>query len=222
MKKLFSMLWVWRYRLGTMAAAGVLALWFCDWSVGRSGKNLLFQEVERVPARPVALVLGTGKYAASGGFNLFYTPRIEAAAALYHAGKVRALLVSGDNGRSDYDEPTQMKADLVALGVPQEHITCDYAGFSTLDSVLRAGKVFQEQEYVVISQEFHVQRALYLAQSQGHDAVGLAVRSPQGYWGTKIRLREVLARVKAMVDVHVLHSSPTYLGQLEVVAKRPV
>ncbi len=176
---------------------GALMMVLCDWSVGHSGEGQIFTEPGQVPERPIALVLGTGKYAASGRVNMFYTPRIQAAAELYHAGKVRALLVSGDNSRPDYDEPTQMKEDLMGLGVTEQHISCDYAGFSTLDSIVRAGKVFQESSYVVISQEFHVKRALFLAKHQGHHAVGLAV-----------------------ADVHFFHTNPTYLGPLEVVAKR--
>jgi SanA protein len=219
-KNWISRLWSWRNRLCAVAFVGGLAILLCDWSVGHSGQGRIYAGTQQVPERPIALVLGTGKYAASGQENLFYKPRIRAAAELYHAGKVRALLVSGDNSRPDYDEPTQMKEDLIALGVPGEHISCDYAGFSTLDSVVRAGKVFQETSYVVISQEFHVRRALFLAKNQGHDAVGLAVAMPQGYWGRKVRLREVLARVKAVADVHIFRTAPTYLGSLEVVAKR--
>jgi len=199
---------------------GLFAIWFCDWTVGRAGKNQMFTQIAELPERPIALVLGTAKFTSEGRENWFYIPRMQAAAELYHAGKVRAVLVSGDNSRPEYDEPTQMKQDLIALGVPAEHISCDYAGFSTLDSILRAGEVFQESRYVVISQEFHVRRALFLANHQGHDAVGLAVASPQGYWGRKMRLREILARVKAMADVHLWHTNPTYLGSLEVVAKR--
>jgi len=213
-------LWSWRYRFCAVAVLGALAILLCDWAVGHSGPGQVFTQAEQVSERPIALVLGTGKYAASGRENLFYTPRIRAAAELYHAGKVRALLVSGDNSRPGYDEPTQMKEDLVALGVPEQHISCDYAGFSTLDSVVRAGKVFQESSYVVISQEFHVKRALFLAKHHGHNAVGFAVAMPQGYWGRKVRLREVLARVKAVADVHIFHTAPTYLGPLEVVLKR--
>ncbi|MCP4093596.1 MAG: hypothetical protein GY747_09110 [Planctomycetes bacterium] len=126
---------------------------------------------------------------------------IAAAAKLFHAGKVRGIAVSGDNGTKEYNEPEQMKADLVAQGVPSGFITCDYAGFSTLDSILRIEQVFQERAYIVVSQEFHVRRALFLAAKPGHDAVGFAVPGPTGYWGTKVRVREVLARTKAFLDV---------------------
>jgi SanA protein len=153
---------------------------------------------------------------------LFYLSRIEAAAQLYKAGKVQALVVSGDNGRVEYDEPTQMKNDLIAMGVPAEFITCDYAGFSTLDSVHRAERVFQESEYIVVSQAFHVRRALFIAADRGHNAVGYAVSTPGGFWGAKVRLREVLARVKAVLQVHALGSDPKYLGQLENVPKRTI
>jgi len=214
---------VWnKYRLAflALAAAGPSALALCDWTVGRAADGRVFQTVEAVPNYDVALILGTSKYVHGGRTNLFYTPRIEAAAALYRQGKVRGLLVSGDNSRASYDEPTQMKEDLIALGVPAAHITCDFAGFSTLDSVIRAGKVFQQTSFLVVSQAFHVERAIFLAQAQGYQVDGLAVRSPSGYWSTKVRLREVLARAKAMMDTKVFRTRPHFLGPVEAVGLR--
>ena len=95
--------------------------------------------------------------------NRYFTRRIDTAAALYHAGKVKWLLVSGDNGRKNYDEASGMQQALIAKGVPAKVIFCDYAGFSTLDSVVRAKKVFGENHITIISQEFHNQRAIWLA-----------------------------------------------------------
>ncbi|MCP5020962.1 MAG: hypothetical protein GY930_04215, partial [bacterium] len=95
---------------------------------------------DSVPKSPVGLVLGTSP-TFHGRPNLFYTARIEAAAELYLAGRVRGLIVSGDNSRTEYNEPDSMRADLIAAGVPAGFITCDYAGFRTLDSVIRAREV---------------------------------------------------------------------------------
>lgn len=206
--------WFWRKRLRLAAAALVLALCmgFADCLVGLGGGSNVYTNVADTPNRPIALVLGTSRTVEGGRMNLFYTPRIDAAAELYHAGKVRAIVVSGDNGSTDYNEPELMKKDLIARGVAARHITCDYAGFSTLDSILRIEAVFQENAYIVVSQEFHVRRALFLAAKPGHDAVGLAVPGPEGYWGIKVRLREVLARSKAFLDVYLFDSEPTFLG----------
>ncbi len=215
-------IWKIRVRLILLLIAAVGTLAVCDWHVASASEGLVYFDDTEIPAREIALVLGTAKYAQNGRTNQFYLPRIEAAANLFKAGKVRGIVVSGDNGRSGYDEPTQMKTDLIARGVPSEFITCDYAGFRTFDSVHRIERVFQESNYIVVSQEFHVRRALYIARDRGHNAIGMAVRTPGGYWGIKIRLREVLARAKAILDLHALKSDPKYLGDLEHVNKQPI
>lgn len=199
-------------------AAGVFALW-ADWHVEQIAAGRVYDDLDAVPQREIAVVLGTSKYS-RGRLNSFYVGRIRAAAELYHAGKVDGILVSGDNGTVGYNEPEEMKADLVALGVPVEHITADYAGFRTLDSIYRAGAVFGLESYTVVSQPFHIERALYLADQRGHDAIGYAARGPQGYWGQRIRAREVLARAKAVLDVELLHVGPRYLGEPVYVKRR--
>ena len=199
-------------------AAGLFALW-ADRHVEQSAAGRVYSDLDALPYRPVALVLGTSKYS-RGRLNSFYVGRMRAAAELYHAGKVDGILVSGDNGTASYNEPAEMAADLIALGVPAEHITADYAGFRTLDSIYRAGDVFDLDSYTVVSQPFHIERALYLADQKGHDAIGYAARGPQGYWGQRIRAREVLARAKAVLDVEVLHVGPRYLGEPVYVKRR--
>ncbi|HRI57095.1 MAG TPA: ElyC/SanA/YdcF family protein [Anaerolineae bacterium] len=199
-------------------AAGLFALW-ADRHVEQSAAGRVYSDLDALPYRPVALVLGTSKYS-RGRLNSFYVGRMRAAAELYHAGKVDGILVSGDNGTASYNEPAEMAADLIALGVPAEHITADYAGFRTLDSIYRAGDVFDLDSYTVVSQPFHIERALYLADQKGHDAIGYAARGPQGYWGQRIRAREVLARAKAVLDVELLHVGPRYLGEPVYVKRR--
>lgn len=199
-------------------AAGLFALW-ADRHVEQSAAGRVYSDLDTLPYRPVALVLGTSKYS-RGRLNSFYVGRMRAAAELYHAGKVDGILVSGDNGTASYNEPAEMAADLIALGVPAEHITADYAGFRTLDSIYRAGDVFDLDSYTVVSQPFHIERALYLADQKGHDAIGYAARGPQGYWGQRIRAREVLARAKAVLDVELLHVGPRYLGEPVYVKRR--
>lgn len=199
-------------------AAGLFALW-ADRHVEQSAAGRVYSDLDALPYRPVALVLGTSKYS-RGRLNSFYVGRMRAAAELYHAGKVDGILVSGDNGTASYNEPAEMAADLIALGVPAGHITADYAGFRTLDSIYRAGDVFDLDSYTVVSQPFHIERALYLADQKGHDAIGYAARGPQGYWGQRIRAREVLARAKAVLDVELLHVGPRYLGEPVYVKRR--
>lgn len=159
----------------------------------------------------VGLVLGTSKYLRNRRLNVYYAERIYAAAALYKAGKVAFLLVSGDNRTSHYNEPTTMKRDLIAAGVPKERIYCDFAGFRTLDSVVRAKEIFGQTRLTIVSQRFHNERALYLAASEGMDAVGFdAGNMPlRG----KALLREKLACVKAVLDTQFLHKRPKFLGE---------
>jgi SanA protein len=177
----------------------------------------IYDDLQQIPERRVALVLGTSKWAPSGRVNLFYRYRIEAALALYQAGKVERILVSGDNSRVGYDEPTQMRDDLVELGVPADHVFRDYAGFRTLDSVIRAKKVFGLDSFIIVSQRFHCLRAVYLAQAADIDAIGFSAREVGGTIGFKIRLREILARTQAVVDLNVLNRQPKFLGPEEII-----
>lgn len=195
--------------------AGVLGVVFVVWarhSVTSAGEGRIFHAVEEVPECEVALVLGCAREI--GGWpNRYFTYRMEAVRELYEAGKVREILVSGDNSRVGYDEPSDMKAALVEAGIPEERIHCDYAGFRTLDSVVRAREVFQVERMVVVSQEFHVQRALYLAREKGIEAHGFPALDVEGEAGRKTQLREELARVKAVLDVKVLGTEPKFLGE---------
>ena len=166
-----------------------------------------------IPQTNAALVLGCAETLANGRTNLYFRYRIEAAAELYHHGVIRHLIVSGDNSRKDYDEPTDMKNALIAKGIPADRIHCDYAGFRTLDSVLRARDIFQQDRIIIVSQEFHAQRAVYIARHHGIDASGFAAKDVTSRAGLRTRLRENLARVKAVLDLHLLRTSPKVLGE---------
>lgn len=198
-----------------LAALSLLAIvppFAADTYVAAVAEDHVYHSIDKVPPRRVALVLGTAKYAPSGNINLFYKRRLQAALDLYESGIVTRILVSGDNSREEYDEPTFMMEDLVALGVPEEHIQRDFAGLRTLDSVIRASKVFQLDGFVAVSQEFHCLRAVYLAREAGLDAVGYCAQDVGGATGLKIRLREVAARMMAVVDIRVLNKQPKHLG----------
>lgn len=167
----------------------------------------------------VALVPGTARSTHRGRPNPFYRARLEAAAALYHQGRIRGILVSGDNGSRYYNEPEAMRRDLRALGVADAHITLDYAGFRTLDSVIRAQKVFGLEHFIIVSQRFHAERGVFIARHYGIEAYGLAAVDPGGWGGIKVRLREILARSMALWDL-LSGRAPKFLGPAEVVGLR--
>src|ERR1022692_1967274 len=185
----------------------------------------IFRSVENVPYHDVGLVLGTGKNTRGGTPNLHFRQRMDAAVALYRSGKVRHLLVSGDNHIAGYDEPTDMRAALVAAGVPAHAITCDYAGFRTLDSVVRAKQVFGLSGCTIVSEEFHCPRALWIASQQGLEAVAFAAPDLQSRrWMLPVKAREALARVLCGLDLYVLHTGPKFPGPSEPIvlaAKKP-
>ena len=145
--------------------------------------------------------MGTNPYLKNGQPNKYFLYRIEAAVQLYEAKKIQYILVSGDNHRNDYNEPEEMKKALMERGVPEANIILDYAGFRTLDSVVRAKKVFGKERFLIISQQFHNQRALYLAQHHHIEAVGFNAQDVTAYYGLKTRVREYLARFKLFIDL---------------------
>lgn len=208
-KRAFIRRWALRALLAVaLALAGLLA---CDLVIRSGARPYLHARIDEVPANEVGLVLGTSDRARGGGANLFFRHRIETAAALYRAGKVRHLLVSGDNGTLSYNEPRQMRRALMAAGVDSTRITLDFAGFRTLDSVVRAKAVFGQRRFTIISQRFHNERAVYLARHKGIDAIGFDAPDPPAWWSVRTWLRERLARVKVFVDL-LLGAQPRYLG----------
>lgn len=181
-------------------------------AIRHSSSGRTYDTADAVPKRKAALVLGCTKILANGRPNLFFYFRIEAAAGLFRAGRVDYLIVSGDNSREGYDEPTDMRDALIAAGVPADHIYRDYAGFRTLDSVIRARDIFGQDSITIVSQRFHNERAIFIARGHGIDAVGYnAVNVPQ-YRGLKTKSREWLARVKTVLDVWVLGTRPKFSG----------
>lgn len=189
-------------------------LGWAEWTVRHAAAGRIFGAPDCLPPADVALVLATARSMGGGLANSFYAPRLDVAAELFRLGKVRGLLVSGDNSRSDYSEPDDMKADLVARGVPERYVTCDYAGFSTRDSMQRGSRVFGQKRVIVVSQRFHLERALYLAGADGLEAFGCAAAEAPLGWRIRVRLREVLARGKAVLDV-ALGRGPKFLGLQE-------
>ena len=188
-------------------------VYYAKYEIDSVSQGKVYDSIEEVPERKIGLVLGCSKYLSNGRKNLYFQQRIEAAQELYFSDKVKFLLVSGDNSTKYYDEPTTMKKDLIALGVPGNKIYCDYAGLSTLDSVVRTKEVFKENQFIVISQGFHVRRAIYLGLAHDIDLIGYAPQGVSGLGSLKTELRECLARGKALLDVKFLNRQPKFLGE---------
>jgi SanA protein len=198
----------------TMLASGALAvLALMDYStdaVERQNRVDLFDSVAKLPYRHVALVLGCAPTLGHGWANPYFVNRMEAAAAVFKAGKADYLLVSGDNHTIEYDEPTAMKQTLVQLGVPEQRIVLDYAGFSTSDSVLRANLIFGLTDFSVVSQRDHALRAIYIARHHNLDVIGFAAEGIPARFGWRVSLREALARVRTVLDVNVWGRKPRF------------
>lgn len=183
-----------------------------DAVVSGAASHKTFDEISEVPQYRVGLLLGTSKFYKTGGLNLYFKYRIDAAEALYKSGKISYILVSGDNGTMAYNEPETIKRELLKRGIPKEAIVLDYAGFRTLDSIIRAKEIFGLTEFIVISQPFHNERAIYLAQHHGLKVVGFNAKDVEGSGGIKIKFREYFARTKAFLDI-LFNVEPKYYGE---------
>ncbi|MEW2316782.1 SanA/YdcF family protein [Streptomyces bauhiniae] len=200
-----------RRRLVRGVVAGcVLALLPSTWLYVSTADRL--RTAADVPRTEVAVVFGAGLW--NGGPSPYLAHRLDAAARLYRAGRIKAVLVTGDNSREDYDEPSAMRTYLSRHGVPAERIVSDYAGFDTWDSCVRARRVFGVHRAVLISQTFHIRRAVALCEAAGVSSYGLGVNDKHDatwyYGGT----REVFAAGKAALDA-AFHPSPEFLGPRE-------
>jgi SanA protein len=182
-----------------------------NWAVASNASDKTFDTVSNCPKTKVGLVLGTSKNNRSGSENAYFTNRITAVVELYQAGKIEYILVSGDNGSADYDEPTDMKNALIEKGIPEEKIYLDHAGFRTLDSMERALKVFGQKEVIVISQRFHNERAIYLGEHFGMTVYGYNAKDVKKMGGFKTYVREKFARMKVFWDI-VFGVNSTFLG----------
>jgi SanA protein len=182
-----------------------------------SVKNDIYKSIETIPVHEVGVVLGTTP--GINNTNLFFKTRIEATKELYERGKIKHIIVSGDNSDAAYNEPEYMKSALIKSGVPAEDITMDFAGFRTLDSVVRAHDVFSlTGGFIVISQPFHIERAIFLAQSNHIDAIGYGAANVSLEYGLYAYIREIPARWLALYDAWT-GTKATVLGKKEVIIK---
>ncbi len=192
--------------ISIIMAAGVLFFALSNLLIMAQSDRVYFS-TDTIPECHAALVLGCSP-TVFNKVNYYFITRIEAAVNIYKSGKVKKLLLSGDNGRKGYNEPEAMRQALIACGVPDKDIYCDYAGFSTLDSIIRANKIFGQQKFIVVSQPFHCERAIFLAKAKGLDVCGFAAEDITAWrWRIRRYIRESLARPAAILDLLTFRSA---------------
>ena len=190
----------------------VLFVWWANHKIETETKNFVSYDIQKLPNEKVGLLLGTSKILKSGWKNLYFFNRIDAAEQLYKSGKIKYILISGDNSTKDYSEPEDMQAELLKRGIPADKIVLDFAGFRTLDSVVRAKEIFGQNSFIIISQKFHNERAVFLAQHYGIKAYGFNAKDVNKYFGFKTKVREYFARAKVFVDF-LLGVEPKFGGE---------
>jgi SanA protein len=200
------------YAIAVAITTSAFTLIGADFLVKRHTQKKHSNDISALPHRKAGLVLGTSKTLSDGQTNLYYAYRIDAAVKLMEMGKVDCLILSGDNHVKSYNEPETMRADLIARGIDSTKIVLDYAGFRTLDSVVRLKEIFSQDSAIVISQAFHNERAIYLASLEGVDLVGYDAQDVPNALGVKVQMREKFARVKVFVD-YLFGVDPKFLGE---------
>ncbi|MGL5233945.1 MAG: SanA/YdcF family protein [Empedobacter falsenii] len=200
------------YTLLILGIGSLLFTAFANYKIENSTEEFVTDKLEILPKTKVAIVLGTVPNLVSGYQNYYFTYRIEAATKLYQSGKVTHFILSGDHGRKNYNEPEAMKQALIKNGVPENVIYLDYAGFRTLDSMIRAKEIFGQNEFIVVSQEFHNQRAVYIARQNGISAYGYNAKDVNKNAGLKTNIREYFARTKVFID-SFFGVQPKFLGE---------
>ena len=185
---------------------------YANYRIEHSTAEYVTSDVQKLPKTKVAVVLGTAPNLVGGYQNYYFVYRIDAAADLYKSGKVTHFILSGDHGRKNYNEPEMMKLALIEKGVPANVIYLDYAGFRTLDSMIRAKEIFGQNEFIVVSQEFHNQRAVYIARQNGINAYGYNAKDVNKQAGLKTNIREYFARAKVFID-DWFGVNPKFLGE---------
>lgn len=206
--------WLFKVVMGLAGAAFLFILISNVWVV-RSTRSWVFEDIESIPSNKVGLVLGTTHRLKSGQENPYFTARIRTAALLYHKGKIKHIILSGDNRTRYYNEPFKMKTALMAQDVPENDITLDYAGLRTLDSVVRSKEIFGQDSITIITQRFHTYRALFISQHYAIHAVAIVAGDISFPGSVPITIREIMARPLAVIDLYILKKTPHHLGKKE-------
>jgi SanA protein len=208
------MKWVRRGLIFCVAAVFLFTLFSNLWII-KSTEERIISDIDRLPEHRVGLVLGTSHKLVGGASNPFFTHRMDRAAELYRSKKVDHFILSGDNRTRYYNEPAEMQKALISRGVPQSSVTLDYAGFRTLDSVVRSKEIFGQDKIIIITQSFHSHRALFISAYYEIDAFAVLAEQPELESSLKVRIREYFARTKAVLDLYILKTGPHFLGQKE-------
>ena len=187
----------------------------------QSTSQRVFSNADALPDHRVALVLGTSNKTATGNSNPYFERRIATAAELFKLGKIDHVIVSGDNRSRYYNEPMEMQKALMKHGVPQAAITLDFAGLRTLDSVVRCKEIFGQSRITIITQPFHSYRALFISSFYDIEAVAMVTNEPDADYTARVRVREYLARTKAVLDLYVLRTTPRFMGEKELIKVIP-
>ncbi|MFP3592368.1 vancomycin high temperature exclusion protein [Chryseobacterium sp. SIMBA_038] len=195
-----------------LIVAGFIFIAWANYSIKKESDASVSYNIADVPETKTALLLGTSKNLNSGLPNAYFYNRIQAAIDLYKSGKIKYIIVSGDNSTKDYNEPEDMLLTLMKYGIPQDRIFLDHAGFRTLDSVVRAKEIFGQTKLVIISQKFHNERAVFLAKKNGIEAYGYNAKDVNKYAGFKTNMREYLAKAKAYWDL-IFGVEPKFGGE---------
>ncbi|WP_028329641.1 SanA/YdcF family protein [Brachyspira alvinipulli] len=188
-------------------------------SVSIYSRKYIYSSLEEIPYNDVALVLGTSKYLYNGQINMYFKFRMDAAYELYKSGKVKFILVSGDNRYRSYNEPRQMRLDLIRLGVDKKHIFLDFAGFRTRDSIIRANKVFELSNFTIVSQPFHNERAILIARQKKINAIAYNAHNVRKLYRIRQFPRELGARALMFVDI-LLNRPPKFYGDTIKIEER--
>lgn len=187
-------------------------VWYANKKIKNSAKDKCYDDVELIPYNRVGLLLGTSKITGRGSINQYFQHRIDATVALFKANKISFIIISGDNSVKDYDEPTDMRNELIKNGIDSTKIYLDYAGFRTFDSVVRCKEIFSQDSITIISQQFHNERAIYIADKLGIKAIGYNAKNVGKSYGFKTNVREYFARVKVILDF-IIGTKPKFLGE---------
>jgi SanA protein len=187
-------------------------MYFANYEVSRYSKPFISYSIDDIPECKTALVLGTSKYLRKGTKNDFFFHRIHAAVYLFKRGKVKFLILSGDNSKEYYNEPALMRKELLRYGIPDSVMFADYAGFRTFDSMVRAKEIFGQNKFIVVSQRFHNERAIFIGREKGMEVYGFNAPDVAEYKQFKTLFREFFARTKVILDI-ILGTEPKFLGE---------
>ena len=188
-------------------------------SVSLYSRKYIYSSIDDIPYNDVALVLGTSKYLYNGQINMYFKFRMDAAYELYKSGKVKFILVSGDNRYRSYNEPRQMRLDLIKLGVDKKHIFLDFAGFRTRDSIIRANKVFELTNFTIVSQPFHNERAILIARQKKINAIAYNANNVRKLYRVRQFPRELGARILMFIDI-IFNKPPKFYGDIIKIEER--